>query len=800
MNIRLCLYLLLFNLTTSTSWAQANTSYIDSLRSTTDSLENPELYLEYYQGKSENYRNSFEERIKASKEAEKISLGLCHKINLLSIYGHRALIYRQKGSLSLAIESFTEGFKYLEVDESSKNYPVQKGWFLMGYGNLLYQFDLINEAKNTFHETYQHFYAIDDKLGQAVALNNLGLCMLNLQSPDSALYYFNQGYQIRKKQSDNYLMAHSLIYISRVYLLKGEDYKADSVLQLAKQNIITSNRKKYEIDILIGWSEIAISKGDLITANKHLNSFPDKERAYLDYEWLKTKVEIFEELAEADSLFFYANKGVELAENVSNIDLEVEFLEAKLAAYRLGFGANKLALKENAHILANLYKKQAKVKDDILRRLFKANQQFVKIRAQNELLRVEDLRKSEIIALQNNSIFLTSIIAIILVIGILIFLFLYKNIKKSKNILEVIGERTKVASESMSTAVISFDSKGVLRYINTAGKEYFNSIGVNIKLNYSLAKQLEKSSRNTEWSNRLDQIEKEANSQSISFEKNSNKEHYYVYNLTRILKQDGSYSGGIIIINDLTEIQQSNIELAKKSSELKVANDAKERMLSLLAHDLKEGVVSGLELTRQITGGQVSPEEEKECLKLLEDSLSKTSNLLFKTLEWVKEQSNLNKNRRHSVVLSKLVKDVERSMQKQIEDKKLKIENSIDPELKAFIDPELIRSVIRNILSNAIKYSDKKGSTISIFSELEDDSYAVLHIKDQGLGMSKKELNKLTRLEYHESKQGSAGEIGTGLGLKLVQELLLAQGSPLQVQSVLNQGSDFYFRLPISEN
>jgi signal transduction histidine kinase len=61
-------------------------------------------------------------------------------------------------------------------------------------------------------------------------------------------------------------------------------------------------------------------------------------------------------------------------------------------------------------------------------------------------------------------------------------------------------------------------------------------------------------------------------------------------------------------------------------------------------------------------------------------------------------------------------------------------------------------------------------------------------------------LKKILNLDYHDSRQGSAGEKGTGMGLKLVQELLLSHGSLLQVHSVLNQGSDFYFRLPISKN
>lgn len=788
---------LVFFLAVSHGWAQNNSSYIDSLRLASDSLENPETYLQYYLDLGEDGSKSFEARILALETAERISKELCYNEHLLRIYSLKGFIYLEQGRLALAIENFSEGFKYLDIETESIEEFDQAGWYLNGYGNLLYKFELYEDAQEAYKNAIIKFKKAQSPRGIAVSFNNIGLSKLKLEQIDSALIYFQEAFLLRESLRDEYLMAHSLIYISRAYLTKNEELKADSVLQIAKSYIESSSRKNFAVDVLIGWAKIAISKGNYLAANTHLN----KQKAHNDYKWLLTKIEIFTALNNSDSLLIYAREGINLAKRISNIDLEIEFSEAKSLAFRSSDNRSSDSLKANGHLLSVLNKKQSDLKNDIVKRLFKANQEFIKTRAQNEMLKLEDLRKTEVIALQKRSIFLTSVITLLSVIGVLIFLFLYRNLRKTKNILEVIGERTRVASESMTTAIISFDSKNVLRFINPTGRQYLKSIGLKkVKLNQNLPDQLKNSSRSEEWADLFLRIREEGNSQNVSLETNEGKEYYYVYDLTRVLKADGSYSGGIISINDLTEIQQTNMELAKKSAELRSANNAKDRMISLLAHDLKEGINSSLELTRYIVSNEMPKEEKDSSLVMLESNLAKTANLLYKTLDWVKDQGNQHGSKRNKINLLKLVKDVERSMADQIRNKNIATTYDIDPKLKVFIDSELIRSVLRNIFSNAIKFSEKDKGEISIFTQKGDENYVILHIKDNGMGMSSQELNKLTHHDYHESKQGSNGEKGTGIGLKLVQELLLAHGSPLQVQSILNQGSDFFFRLPISEN
>lgn len=788
---------LVFSLAVSHGWAQNNSSYIDSLRLASDSLENPETYLQYYLDLGEDGSKSFEARILALETAERISKELCYNEHLLRIYSLKGFIYLEQGRLALAIENFSEGFKYLDIETESIEEFDQAGWYLNGYGNLLYKFELYEDAQEAYKNAIIKFKKAQSPRGIAVSFNNIGLSKLKLEQIDSALIYFQKAFLLRESLRDEYLMAHSLVYISRAYLTKNEELKADSVLQIAKSYIESSSRKNFAVDVLIGWAKIAISKGNYLAANTHLN----KQKAHNDYKWLLTKIEIFTALNNSDSLLIYAREGINLAKRISNIDLEIEFSEAKSLAFRSSYNRSSDSLKANGQLLSVLYKKQSDLKNDIVKRLFKANQEFIKTRAQNEMLKLEDLRKTEVIALQKRSIFLTSVITLLSVIGVLIFLFLYRNLRKTKNILEVIGERTRVASESMTTAIISFDSKNVLRFINPTGRQYLKSIGLKkVKLNQNLPDQLKNSSRSEEWADLFLRIREEGNSQNVSLETNEGKEYYYVYDLTRVLKADGSYSGGIISINDLTEIQQTNMELAKKSAELRSANNAKDRMISLLAHDLKEGINSSLELTRYIVSNEMPKEEKDSSLVMLESNLAKTANLLYKTLDWVKDQGNQHGSKRNKINLLKLVKDVERSMADQIRNKNIATTYDIDPKLKVFIDSELIRSVLRNIFSNAIKFSEKDKGEISIFTQKGDENYVILHIKDNGMGMSSQELNKLTHHDYHESKQGSNGEKGTGIGLKLVQELLLAHGSPLQVQSILNQGSDFFFRLPISEN
>ncbi|MFT7248875.1 MAG: PAS domain S-box-containing protein [Arcticibacterium sp.] len=774
---------------------------IDSGINYSGSLRERKIFRDYYLELGKDSDFSIEERLKALNIAEKMALGLDKQDKLLGIYGHRGHLYLSKGNPAMAIKAFSDGFKYLDRESKDKKYLERQGWFLISYGNLLYKFEQYQGAMFNFKHAFEKFSQAETRVGMSVALNNIGLSLLGVDNLDSAFSYFTKAYLTRKSLGNTNLMAHSLIYLSKVYLLQNQNRKADSLLIIAKAYIDQTKDKDLEIDILIGWAEIAMSKEKYGEANDYLNKINSDKKSFNSLNWIIEKVNVLKEIEQIDSVLIYAEKGIYLGNKLGNIDVEILFLESKLFALTKDPVANFAAIQKNTRLFRSLIEEESKVKNKVLKQLFKANQEYINTKVQNEKLKLEDYRKTEVIALQTNSIILISIIIIILIIGFLIILHLYKEIKKSKKILQTINTRTRIASDSMAIAIISINSRNRIRFINKAGHEYLKTIGIDkVNLGLDLLRQIEAENRREEWKTRLKNLASEGNTQSINFEINAGVKHFYIYNLTRIINSEGNYSGGIFTINDITEIQQTNIELAKKSSELKTANDAKDRMLSLLAHDLKEGVISSLELTRHLKQGLLSVKEEKESVGLLEASLSKTSSLLFKTLEWVKDQNSQTKNRRRNVVLLKLVRDVERGLRDNIQAKGLDIIYNVDLDLKVNIDSELIRSVLRNILTNAIKFSDKKNSKIEIYTEQDDNSFILLHIKDFGMGMNSKELKKLLHLDYHESKRGSSGEKGTGIGLKLAQELLLSHDSLLQVNSVLNQGSDFYFRLPISKN
>jgi PAS domain S-box-containing protein len=580
---------------------------IDSSLSYSDSLKQRKYFRDYYLDLGKDSDLSIEERLKALNISEKIAIRLDKQDKLLEIYGHRGHLYLSKGNPAMAIEAFSDGFKYLDREFKDKKYLERQGWFLISYGNLLYQFEQYQVAMFNFKHAFEKFSQAETRVGMSVALNNIGLSLIGVDNLDSAFSYFTKAYLARESLGNTNLMAHSLIYLSKVYLLQNQNRKADSLLILAKAYIDQTDNKDLEIEILIGWAEIAMSKEKYAEANDYLNKINADRKSFNSLNWIIKKVNVLKELEQIDSVLIYAEKGIHLGKKLGNIDVEILFLESKLFALTIDPVANFDAIQKNTRLFISLIEEESKVKNKVLIQLFKANQEYINTKVQNEKLKSEDDRKTEVIALQTKSIILISIIIITLIIGFLIFLHLYSKIKKSKKILQVINTRTRLASDSMAIAIISINSRNHIRFINKAGREYLKTIGIGkVNLGLDLVRQIETENRKEEWKTRLKNLASEGNTQSINFEINAGVKHFYIYNLTRVLNSEGNYSGGIFTINDITEIQQTNIELAKKSSELKTANDAKDRMLSLLAHDLKEGVISSLELTRHIKQGLLS--------------------------------------------------------------------------------------------------------------------------------------------------------------------------------------------------
>jgi signal transduction histidine kinase len=148
--------------------------------------------------------------------------------------------------------------------------------------------------------------------------------------------------------------------------------------------------------------------------------------------------------------------------------------------------------------------------------------------------------------------------------------------------------------------------------------------------------------------------------------------------------------------------------------------------------------------------------------------------------------------------ITKLVNESLRLLSKQAEIKSITIINKIDKNVITWSDKDQIDIVIRNLISNAVKFTREFGSII--ISATEQPDYWQISIQDNGVGMEKNTVNNIFKTEEMTSSYGTLNEKGTGLGLNVCKEMVENNGGHIWTESELDKGSTFYFTIPKTEN
>ena len=186
-----------------------------------------------------------------------------------------------------------------------------------------------------------------------------------------------------------------------------------------------------------------------------------------------------------------------------------------------------------------------------------------------------------------------------------------------------------------------------------------------------------------------------------------------------------------------------------------------------------------------------------EFLELMKDSAKNIYSLLENLLEWSRSQRGTIQFEPNHFPLRKIVDNNLSLAKLSAENKKIKLINLIDENINVYIDPNLITTVFRNLISNAIKFTNINGSiTIDAF---RDGDFYIVSVIDTGMGMSQETISKLFRIDVHVTTLGTSQEKGTGLGLILCKEFIIINGGNIWVESELGKGSTFKFTLPASK-
>jgi signal transduction histidine kinase len=253
----------------------------------------------------------------------------------------------------------------------------------------------------------------------------------------------------------------------------------------------------------------------------------------------------------------------------------------------------------------------------------------------------------------------------------------------------------------------------------------------------------------------------------------------------------------IILFRNNINRRRANALLATQRNALQQSNHVKDKLFSIIAHDLRTPFSGIRGLLMLLERGLLDETEQAEMLTQLKATSDNTLDTLDTLLEWASGQMHGINTSPESVDLHKIVQKNIELLDSPARQKDIELLNQTAHNTNAWADESQITTVLRNLISNAIKFTPQKGK-ISISATQSADQWHIA-VQDSGIGIPTEKLSKLFNPESHFSTRGTANEKGTGLGLLLVKEFVEKNSGEISVKSEQGTGTTFSFTLPISK-
>jgi signal transduction histidine kinase/ligand-binding sensor domain-containing protein len=250
------------------------------------------------------------------------------------------------------------------------------------------------------------------------------------------------------------------------------------------------------------------------------------------------------------------------------------------------------------------------------------------------------------------------------------------------------------------------------------------------------------------------------------------------------------------------ELKSKNEILAMQTDQLHELNTMKDKFISIIGHDLKNpmNVIKGFTEIMSDEFDDLSDENRKSYLFHISQTVNKTANLLENLFSWAQSQSGVLAIEPVNMDVCQVIQSNCRLFQEAADKKNIRlVSHSITMEIFVYADRNMVDTVVRNLISNAIKFTAARGVITIEAKILPVENMVKIEISDTGLGMHADLVDSLFRIDKYTSTTGTAGEIGTGFGLALCKEFIEKNAGKIGASSIHGKGSTFYFTLPVSE-
>lgn len=241
---------------------------------------------------------------------------------------------------------------------------------------------------------------------------------------------------------------------------------------------------------------------------------------------------------------------------------------------------------------------------------------------------------------------------------------------------------------------------------------------------------------------------------------------------------------------------KTHLKLRQREKELRDLNTTKDTLLSVISHDLKTPFFNIMGLGELLLKdfNTYDDASKKEFITNIVDSSRISHSLLDNLLSWTRIQTGKIHCNPSDIVFDEVIEDIFKLVKQQALNKKVELEYLPNTKLLVFADVNMLQTIFRNIITNAIKYTPR-GGTVSINTR-EENNQLIIEVKDTGIGIPPARLEKMFTPSKIPSMPGTENELGSGFGLILTKEFVLQNNGSISVESVEGEGATFRVSLP----
>ena len=244
------------------------------------------------------------------------------------------------------------------------------------------------------------------------------------------------------------------------------------------------------------------------------------------------------------------------------------------------------------------------------------------------------------------------------------------------------------------------------------------------------------------------------------------------------------------------ELLLSKDELRKTNRQLEQSNKEKDKFFSIISHDLRSPLSGFLGLTQLMADdiGTLPPDEVQVMASAMKDSAVNLYRLLENLLEWASMEQRLIPFNPEIVRVNTLVDDSVSMLMETARFKGINISYTIPDDVMAYADSNMLKTILRNLVSNAVKFTPA-GGKVRVSAKMVDANYTEISVADSGIGMNADIINNLFRIDARTGREGTAGEASAGLGLILCKDFIEKHRGKIWAESEVGKGSSFCFTL-----